>query len=257
MNSLQIPPQIRVHSLYWANISRAILSGQRTVYRTLGIPLVQHLNDQKQHGIWMTEILADAGADDVIVFSDIDAFPLSSAAYRRAVDYASRGGVFGLAQFSGHTETTDLYAGPMFLALRKSIWENMGSPELSDSPSLDAGEIISIRARELGIPVMLVNPCCCINPKWALAHAGVFGIGTFYGELEFFHLFQARADRSIELFSKVADDVIEGRTLNFAAYLQLMNEEQLCERLSRRIHSVMKALSRQTRHYLYDQGRTD
>jgi len=58
-------------------------------------------------------------------------------------------------------------------------------------------------------------------PVWALAHSGVFGVGTFYGENEFFHLFESRKPYSSDIFSAVASDVINKNPLNFERYLQL------------------------------------
>ena len=238
----------QVYSLHWRNISSKIIESQKTVFDYLNIPLSQQELDRKDHGQWMTEILEHSDDEDVVLFCDIDAFPLNRLAYERSVAHAQSGGVFGLAQFSNHISTSMIYAGPMFMAVRKNVWKELGSPNLSASRTADAAEILSINARKLGVPLLLSQPVCCIKTKWALANQGVFGIGTFYGELEFFHLFESRKRASINLISRVADDVVSARPLDFSSYLRILPSENICDRLIRDIQyfpkRVIQKLSR-------------
>jgi hypothetical protein len=234
----------KVHSLYWKNISPAIIESQEAAFKYLDIPLFQQEIDRKDHGQWMTEILEESDDDDIVLFCDIDAFPLNRYAYERSVVHAHSGGIFGLAQFSNHIPTSEIYAGPMFMAVRKNVWTQLGSPNLSASNTADAAEILSIRARQFGVPLLLSKPICCIDSKWALANEGVFGIGTFYGDFEFFHLFEARKKSSINLMKKVVDDLVCSRPFDFHAYLNLMLSENLCDRLVERIESLRRSVWR-------------
>ena len=209
-----------VHSLYWNNISPAILQGQAAVFKKLGLDLCQERHDRKAHGTWMNEVIERHQPDDVIVFCDIDAFPLHAQAYPEAVQSAARGEVFGLAQFSNHKKNTEVYAGPMFMAFTKATWQTLGSPSLKSSERFDAAEVLSARAREQHMAIALKLPTSCIVSKWALGHEGVFGIGTFYGRNEFFHLFESRFPAYERLFSLVVEDVLAERPLNFGAYLE-------------------------------------
>lgn len=209
-----------VYSMHWNNISKLILESQKAVFEALGVQLIQDNADKTSHGKWMNEVVERHQPDDVVVFCDIDAFPLSRAAYERAVASARRGAVFGLAQFSNHKDTQDLYAGPMFMAFKKSTWEQLGRPSLERSKAFDAAEALSVQARKTGSGLDLVRPTSCLIPKWALADQGIFGIGTFYGECEFFHLFESRLPAHEQLFQMVAADVIAGRKLDFSAYLR-------------------------------------
>ena len=65
------------------------------------------------------------------------------------------------------------------------------------------------------------EPTATLISKWALGSEGVFGIGTFYGRRDFFHLFESRKPAYEALLAAVADDVIKGGQLNFAHYLEL------------------------------------
>lgn len=233
-----------VYSLHWKNISPLIVKSQKAVFKHLNIPLSQQEIDRMDHGQWMTEILERSNDNDIVVFCDIDAFPLNRQAYERGLAYAHSGGVFGLAQFSNHIPTSEIYAGPMFMAVQKNVWIRLGCPSLSATKNADVAEMLSIRARHFGVPVMFVQPVCCVKSKWALANQGIFGIGTFYGELEFFHLFEARKKSSINLFAKVADDIICSRPLDFTTYLRLISSENFCDSVNKNIKSFLKNVIR-------------
>ena len=93
-------------------------------------------------------------ANDIVVFCDIDAFPLSRQAYLNAVAHAEQGAVFGLAQFSNHKKTQDVYAGPMFMAFRKDCWEALGKPGTGEHKVMDrkSSKTASRRGEERDTP---------------------------------------------------------------------------------------------------------
>jgi hypothetical protein len=226
----------KTYSLYWKNIQNDLLEGQRMAFDSLGIPLVQDLDDRTPHGVWMDKIIESAGDDEIIVFSDIDAFPLSKEAYLDAVDYAERGFIFGLAQVANHKNRKDeLYAGPMFLAFAKKTWREIGRPSLRTTVDYDAGQFLTVRALEYNVGVHMIMPDACLLPKWPLANLGVFGIGTFYDNRRFFHLFESRSRRNKNLFLAVAQDVAENRPLDFNKYLQIMAHRNLFERFIEKV----------------------
>jgi hypothetical protein len=212
--------------MYWNNIDQAVIDGQRQVFNALGIPLRQHNADRVQHGDWMDRVVASSEDEAVIVFCDIDAFPITFAAYQKAIEHAKQGGLFGLAQFSNHKPTQQLYAGPMFIAFSKKLWYELKQPSLKRTKSCDAGEALSRAAFAHHKPVHLIKPTSCLEPKWALKDQGVFGIGTFYGECEFFHLFESRQPEHEIVFTEVVNDILNGRPLQFDLYLRTMRGHQ-------------------------------
>ncbi len=241
MTTDKLPP---VYSMYWNNISTVIREGQQKVFKHLGILLAQENADQQPHGIWMEEVISRHQSDEVIVFCDVDAFPLTHAAYLAAVQAAKAGLIFGLAQFSNHKDGQDLYAGPMFMAFRKRTWEELGRPGLKSSKHYDAAEILSAQARIHHVGVKLVMPSSCLEPKWALAEHGVFGIGTFYGQCEFFHLFESRQISHEALFAAVVEDVVGDQKLNFKRYLEIIHVEKDKRLPIRRRNWIPKPLRR-------------
>ena len=210
-----------IHAMYWDNIPLNILRKQQSVAEHLDLPLQQERAHKKPHGVWMREVLERHASEDIVIFCDIDAFPLHRDAYLQAVSHAQRGALFGLAQFSNHKPGNEVYAGPMFMALRKQLWEDLGKPDLQSSKQHDAAEVLSALARARGVEVVMSEPTATLISKWALGSEGVFGIGTFYGRRDFFHLFESRKPAYGALLAAVADDVIGNRPLNFARYLEL------------------------------------
>ncbi|MFO8127960.1 hypothetical protein [Yoonia sp.] len=213
-----------VLSPYWENVDKSILRSQKSVFDKLGIPLKQVATDGESHGDWMNRV-AKSSEDDIIVFVDIDAFPLSRDAYELAVKTARSGGIFGLAQVANHIDPSAIYAGPMFLAFSNETYLRLGQPSLCHSDTHDPAQLLSIRAIEIGVPLTLSYPRNVLIPKWPLSDIGIFGIGTFYGENNFFHLFQSRMASNIRLLNAVSEDVVSGR-LDFARYLLMIQQPE-------------------------------
>lgn len=241
MSSIDLPA---VYSMHWNNISPTVKIGQMNVFSFLNIPLIQENADQVSHGAWMNEVVERHQSEDLILFCDIDAFPLNRDAYLQAIQAASQGQIFGLAQFSSHKTSQQIYAGPMFIAFRKSTWEALGSPSLDRSKLHDAGELLTVRARENGIPLSLAKPTACLIPKWALADQGIFGIGSFYGDCDFFHLFESRRPAYEAIFDAVVSDVVASRPLNFEHYLKLVDSMALQTQIPRKRNWMPKPLRR-------------
>ena len=215
--------RVRIRSLRWLNIDPVLLHAQHRVFEALGLPLVQDLADGVRHGIWMNQQLAAAGADDVVFFFDIDAFPLRRAAVDTAVAAARDGRIIGLAQTANHRDPDDIYAGPMALAVSVRTWERLGRPDMRSSGQVDAGQNLTLAARREGVPVDLLYPSACLVPRWPLAGRGLFGTGTFYGQADMFHLFEGRDARYLPLFEAVAEDAAAQRPLRFGHYLELVS----------------------------------
>ena len=197
-----------------------MLHKKREAFVALGVPPTPKSPHPPHPATWTYAVADRMDSDDIVIFCDIDAFPLKRSAYDMAVAQAERGAIFGLSQFSNHKKTTHTYAGPMFMAFRKRVWEQLGRPDLKSSSAYDAAEGMSALAREQGIPLVLHKPTSTLISKFALGNEGVFGIGTFYGDNDFFHLFESREPAYEQLLVAVADDAIAQRPLQFAQYLE-------------------------------------
>ncbi|MEL7166804.1 MAG: hypothetical protein AAGL96_15140 [Pseudomonadota bacterium] len=211
-----------VQSFYRYNIDPRLLDAQSRVFDHLGVPLHQDRDDDNSHAGWLTELMRRDGDDDeVVVIADIDAFPLSHAAYAGMVARAESGAIAGLAQTTNHLDPSKIFAAPMFLALKRGVYRSFGSPDLNAYETGDVAQILTDIAHERGVDVALTYPRFALQPIWPLADRGVYGVGTFYGEHEFFHLYFARLAHTVDLFCEVADGVIAGRH-DWGRYLDIL-----------------------------------
>jgi len=148
-----------VYSMYWSNISPTVINNQRNVFESMGINLHQELADGVSHGRWMDLKISTTPDDQVIIFCDIDAFPLKKEAFQDALTFAQNGGVYGLAQTANQLPNKNfIYAGPMFLAFSKKTWRILGEPSFRSTPEHDAGQLLTMVAREQNISVLVINP---------------------------------------------------------------------------------------------------
>lgn len=208
-----LPP---VRTYYRSNISPDIITAQARVFAHLGIELIQSLNDDLTHAQWLDKTFDER--EDLIIVCDVDAFPLNRPAFVAFIDRVRTGSVVGLEQVCNHLGRGDSYAGPMFLGCTPQAYAATGRPSLAATEDMDVGQSLTYAAQENGLPVEMIAPQFAIQPKWPLGNRGVFGIGTFYGELDFFHLFESRHATSLTLFKDVAEGVVQGEH-DFGRYL--------------------------------------
>ena len=119
--------------MYWDNIPSVILQKQREVFAALDVPLQQEPAHRIPHGTWMNGVVERMDSDDIVIFCDIDAFPLKRSAYDLAVAHAERGAIFCHAPFSKHKKNKPTYAGPLFMECLKRVREHMGRQDLQSS----------------------------------------------------------------------------------------------------------------------------
>lgn len=219
-----------VHSFYNDKISSQLVEAQAKVFAHFNIPLKQwHINGIT-HCKWIEDIYDDHSDGEIAVIADIDAFPLSRGAYEDLVATAQSGSIVGLAQVANHKQPDHVYAGPMFLALKRQTYQDLGAPSLSRSDTTDVAQALTLLAQEKGINVEFLYPDFAIQSRWPLAEHGIFGVGTFYGNKSFFHLFESRKNASLQLFCAVAEGTVNGHH-DFAKYLKIMEAPKQKKRL--------------------------
>lgn len=244
--------QVCVRSLAWKNVNPAIIKKQKDVFRKLDIPLSQEIINKIDHGHWMDMHIHEAKDDDILIFCDIDAFPLTKKLYEKSISIANKGYVFGMAQHSNLDKNAKNYAGPMYIAFKKNTWAELGEPTMKPTAMTDAAEQLSINAGSLN-KLSLLQPNFSLYPKWSLNNETTFGVGTFYGNNEFFHLFQSRKKENIDLLVYVANQVISGSGLNInqiltyikrKRFVTFINNEltELSESFNRKILLLLKKL---------------
>jgi hypothetical protein len=115
--------------MFYSNISPEILIWQSKVFQSLGLNVTQLEKNGQQHGEFIDEQMNLAHQNDVMFIVDIDCFPLNVEVVNHAVNFAKNGGLWGCGQVSNHLQdTSHKFAAPMFHAIAKKTWIDMGSP---------------------------------------------------------------------------------------------------------------------------------
>lgn len=183
--------KVKFVSLYWNNIDETLLKIQSEIFSFFGINIDQQLYDKMPHGIWIESILSQMNDEDILVVVDIDCVPLNKEIIKKAIDIANSGGIFGCAQAANHLNPDFIYAAPMFLAIKRKTWKDLGSPTFQEKDKFDVGGYLSYIALGNNVPIHFIYPTASAIYKWKLANQGMFGIFTVYEE-SIIHLFESR-----------------------------------------------------------------
>lgn len=109
---------------------------------------------------------------------------------------------------------------PSLVEWQRKVFEHLDIP-LIQCKDADIAQIPTNEAHKRGIEIDHIYPKFAVQSKWPLSNIGVFGIGTFYGDMEFFHLFESRKKQAIEFFNAVARDTVVGK-FDFKEYLNIV-----------------------------------
>ena len=209
----------RIVSLYWANIDKKLVKTQADVFHHLGFEIEQTLETGLNHGVFLDRIMASLGDEDIMLCVDIDCFPTNRDIVNHAFAQAAAGRLIGCSQVSAHIDANRIFTAPMFLALSKRLWQNLGAPSFCETPNGDIAQQVHDCAVQAGVEIEYLAPWACLIPKWSLAGQALYGVGTFYrGGI--FHLFQSRTSPFTFAFYKVADDVLQDRETDVLALAQ-------------------------------------
>lgn len=195
---------IYISSFYKSNISPYLLFYQKVVFKMLGIPLHQILDDNISHGTFMTKTLRSVDAD-YFVFFDIDCIPLSPKVIPIIIEQIKDNKtIAGAAQTANqYNEGKNTYVGPFFMGISKKVYQLLDEPDLNESKidEVDVGGILSKLAPQKNITLKYWYPTDVEQDKWPLYPTGKFGIGTTYEDLAY-HLFESRYSYNIVRFIK-------------------------------------------------------
>ena len=233
----------RIHSMYWDNIVSWIPEIQASVFRELGLEVTQHNATGTAHGDWLDAILDSSGREDVVLFVDIDCFPLNQEIVERAFSSAKEGRIVGAAQTANHlADSSMLYAAPSFLCLSIDTWVALDRVSLAVSAENDAAMALTRAARDSGRELDLLMPTFVCCPKWPLGRYGATGFGTFYAS-EVFHLFQSRDNEAYDFaLTYVAECILTKRDIDYIELHRRMNSVSM--RFREKFTSAEKRLRR-------------
>jgi|GEM_PF-1978602 len=209
----------RIVTLHWENIDPRMVRTQAAVFRHLGYEIEQTCETGLNHGLFLDRIMSGLGDDDIMLCVDIDCFPTNGKIVEEAFAVAEAGGLIGCAQVSTHIDPSRIFTAPMFLAISKRLWTDLGQPSFCANPTGDIAQTVHDRARAAGVRIEYLAPWACLIPKWSLAGEALYGVGTFYrGGV--FHLFESRTSPFTFAFYAVAADVLADRPTDVLALAQ-------------------------------------
>jgi len=209
----------RIVSLYWSNISPAIVANQKKIFSKFGFS-VEHFNlDGVRHTTFINNQLSQADQQTTILFVDIDCFPLNGKIVESAFEHAESGALFGVAQVSNHLDPRHRFAAPCFLAISKPVWEALGRPGADTNQRSDVAQEFSRAAEMNRVPIVLKEPEFCLIPKYRYLDRYPYGIGTFFAG-GVFHLYESRRPIYEPLFHQTIQYVLDNKPIDYLSLAQ-------------------------------------
>lgn len=206
--------KVSLNSLYWPGSDPRIVEGHKSVTKHFGLSVNYH-EERINHGYWMENVLKESDAD-VVGFFDIDCVPIKKEAVLNLLKYAAKNkSIAGCAQASNHiAPMTHIYVAACAIFIYKPLYVALGYPTLSETTNSDTAENLSYAAEANGVRMKALYPTKFENEPeegvWRLNNYGFFGIGTVFGDDQFYHLYQSRFDQNIELFAKRCEQIVSG-----------------------------------------------
>lgn len=185
--------RIAVVSFYMSNIARNVVAAQATAIRRFlpeGVDFLQ-FHTGFSHGRSI-DLFFRLAPYDLVVILDVDCIPLNDQALPALIEQAEAGHLVGAAQRANHIENAKhIYAGPFLMALSKDTYVRLGRPSFCETERGDVAEELTYAAEAREVPVLLLWPTHCDEPKWQLTETLSFGRNTVYEDL-FLHAFEIR-----------------------------------------------------------------
>lgn len=200
-----------IYSYYKSNISQEIVSLQSCVFKKFEFEITQIKNDNWEHFQFLNSILNDPLTPEFILFFDIDCIPLTKESISLVLQQIQdQNTIAGGAQTANHLlDGKNLYIGPFFMAISKTVYKKLGSPCMSSTSIWDIGALLTIIAKFRGdVSIKYWMPSSVDFPKWDLYPERNFGYGTTY-ENHIYHAFESRWGDSDNIFIKKCKELLD------------------------------------------------
>lgn len=210
-----MPLKISLNSLYWPGSDPRLVESHKAVTKHFGLS-VNYTEEKVNHGSWMTSVLESSSAD-IVGFFDIDCVPIKKNSVFDLIRFAAKNkSIAGMAQASNHiAPMTHVYVAPCAIFIYKPLYDALGKPSLEENKKSDVAEYLSYVAEQSGVRMRALYPTRFEKEPdegvWRLNNYGYFGVGTVFGDDQFYHLYQSRMENNIELFKQRCDEIIAGK----------------------------------------------
>lgn len=207
---LQSESNVGIYSFYKSNVAVEIVEKQKLVFQYFGLEITQILDDNISHGDFLNLTINSEQTPDFLIFFDIDCIPLNKKAITKLIaQIRDRKSIAGAAQTANQfMQGKNIYVGPFFLGLSKTVYWNLNSPDMNDGAIWDVGGLLTMAARfQNEIKIHFWYPSSVEVPKWNLYKNGKFGLGTTYSKLVY-HAFETRLGESDNAFTHKCNEIL-------------------------------------------------
>lgn len=199
-----------IYSFYKSNVCNVVSESQKAVFEKFGYNITQVLDDNITHGDFLNRVLNNPDSPDFLIFFDIDCIPIQSKAISKLLkQILNRKTIAGAAQTAEQfLQGKNMYVGPFFFGISKSLFLNLGSPDMNEGSFWDVGGLLTMSAKFQGeVKIRYWYPTSVETPKWKLYNKGMFGLGTIYNKMVY-HAFESRLGESNNSFVQKCNLVI-------------------------------------------------
>jgi hypothetical protein len=198
---------VEVVSFYMDNINTDVVTAQRRVMDKFCKHPFTQIKTDKSHAHAMDDYMTTS-ADEVVIFLDIDAIPLSPVAIDRLL-WLCGDSIAGAPQRANHLDNNGhIYVAPSVMAIDADFYHRIGAPSARPTSMGDVAEEWTYIAERYTKP-MYLDIISVEFPKWELDDR-MFGLNTIYGlggEELFFHAFEGRSKSQQQRFIEIANSI--------------------------------------------------
>lgn len=205
--------KISINTFYYPGSNEMFVNAHKEVMKHFNIP-VNYYEKQIHHAEFMEEIIRTSDAD-VVGFLDIDCIPLTSTSVSELVKYVAKNkSIAGNVQATNHLyPMSHLFVAPSCFFIWKKLYDAIGKPTFYPTNQTDVAQYVCHVAEQHGVRAKALFPTHFEDEPeegvWWLHNYGLYGIGTVF-DGKFYHLFQSRFEKNVEMFISRCKQVIDG-----------------------------------------------
>jgi len=231
--------KVSINTFYYPGSNEKFVNAHKGVMSHFNIP-VNYVEKEIQHAEFMEQTIRSSDAD-VVGFLDIDCIPLTKDSVNDVVKYVAKNkSIAGNVQATNHLyPMSHLFVAPSCFFIWKPLYEAMGRPTFYPTNQTDVAQYVCHLAEQNGVRSMAYYPTHFEDEPeegvWWLHNYGFYGVGTVF-DGKFYHLFQSRFQKNVDMFIKRCKEVIDGtfstegmfssRDLNFKGRIACFPQEQ-------------------------------
>lgn len=205
--------KVSINTFYYPGTNIEFVNAHKNVLKHFNIP-VNYYEQQIHHAQFMEEVINRSDAD-VVGFLDIDCVPLTKDAVGDLVRYVVKNkSIAGNVQATNHLyPMSHLFIAPSCFFIWKPLYDAIGKPSFFPTQHTDVAQNVCRIAEEYGVRSKAFYPTHFEDEPeegvWWLHNYGLYGVGTVF-DGKFYHLFQSRFQKNVDLFIKRCSQIVNG-----------------------------------------------